>query len=71
MVEDAGEERRIAIGRHRLVAVGEVAVIVVGAHRDAPGHPGVELAQVDAPLLAAVAAEQAVAKVLADRRQQQ
>lgn len=31
MVEDAAEHGRVAVGRHRLVLVGEVAIIGIGA----------------------------------------
>ena len=53
------------MARHRLVGVGEVAVVAVGARRHARGDAGVELARVEPPLLPRVAAEELQVEVAA------
>src|SRR5687767_1689125 len=57
MTGHALEHPGVAIAGHRLVAVREVAVVVVRADGQTAGHRGVELRWVEAPLLAGVATE--------------
>ena len=65
MREHLLEHARVAVPRHRLVGVGEVAVVAVGAGRHAGRHAGVELGRVEPPLLAGVAAEELLVEVAA------
>ena len=66
MREHALEHPRVAVQRHRLVGVGEVAVVAVGAHRHARRDAGVELRRVEAPLLARVVAEELLVELASD-----
>ena len=66
MRQHALEHPRVAVQRHRLVGVGEVAIVAVGAHRHARGHRGVELRRIEAPLLARVVAEELLVQLAAD-----
>ena len=54
IAEHVGETAR----RHRLIGVGEVAVVAVEAQRDAGGDLRVKLGGIEAPLFAGVAAEE-------------
>ncbi len=58
MVEHVLEHARKPMQRHRLVAVGEIPVVAVGAGRHAGGHLRVEFGRVERPLLARVVAEE-------------
>ncbi len=55
MGEQPLEHARVAVQRHRLVTVGEVAVVAVRARGHARRDRGVQLRWVDTPLLARVA----------------
>ena len=66
MVEHPLEHPRVAVQRHRLVRVGEVAVVAVGAHRHARGDRRVELRRIEAPLLARVVAEELLVQLAPD-----
>ncbi len=58
MIEHALEHAGVAMQRHRLVRVGKVAIVAVGAHRHARRDRRVELRWIQAPLLAGVAAKE-------------
>ena len=65
MVDHPLEHARVAVQRHALELVLEVAVVGVGARRHARGHGLVELRGIDAPLLARVALEELAVELLA------
>ena len=67
--EHLGHHRGEAVLGHRLEAVREVAVVVVGARRDAAADGRVELGGVEAPLLARVAAEERLVELATDARE--
>ena len=67
MVEHALEHRRVAVERHGLERVAEIAVVRVRPRRDSRRDLLVELRRVEAPLLARVAAEEEPVELLADR----
>ena len=68
MIEHAFEHPRVALGRHGLELVAEIARIGVGAGRHARGDRLVELARVESPLLAGVAAEEGLVEFASHRR---
>ena len=50
--------RVIAVQRHRLVGVGEIAIVAIRARRNARGDRGIQLRRIEAPLFARIAAEE-------------
>ena len=62
------DHRGVAAGRHHLEAVAEIAVVGVGAGRNAAADAGVELVGIAAPMLARVAREEALVEFAADAR---
>ena len=56
MVQQASEHGSISIFGHGLIFVGEVAIILSGADRDASGDSGTQLRQIQSPLLTGVVA---------------
>src|SRR5947209_15740916 len=58
MVQDRSEHRRVAVLRHRLEFIGEVAVIAVGPRRHAGSNGLVQLRGVETPLFARVSTEE-------------
>src|SRR5215217_1229239 len=65
--EDALKHARVAVARHRLVDVAEVAVVAVRACRDARGDGRVQLGGVEPPLLTRVVAEELEVELAANR----
>ena len=66
VVEHPLEHNGVAVLGHDLEFVVEVAVVAVGADRDAGGDGGAELGGVEAPLLAGVAAKEFFVEIAAD-----
>ena len=66
IVQHPLEHFGIAVRRHRLMLVGEIAVVGIGPGRNPGGHRLVELARVEAPLLARVALEKQFVELAAD-----
>ena len=66
VVEHVFEETCISMLRHELVAVGEVAVVAVGACRDARRDRLVELGWIYAPLLFRIAPKELLVEVTPD-----
>ena len=58
VVQHIFEHRRITRERHTLMLVGEIAIIVVQARRDARGHRLVEFGRVETPLFARISLEE-------------
>ena len=67
MIQHVLEHAGVAVQRHHLVLVGEIAVVVGGAGGDARGHRAVELGRVQAPHLARVAAKELLVELAPDR----
>jgi hypothetical protein len=67
VAQQALEEPRVAGRRHRLEAIREIAVVVIGARRHAGGDGRVELARVETPLLAGVSAKEQLVQFTAYR----
>ena len=65
-LEQPLEKTRVAVARHGLEGVREVAVLVIGADRDARRDRRIELARVEAPLLARVTPEEELVQLPAD-----
>ncbi len=63
MLQHPAKHRRIAVFRHRLETVREIAVVAVRPHRHPRGHRFVELRRIQAPLLARVTSEELLIKV--------
>ncbi len=66
MLDHLLEHPGIAVQRHRLERVAEVAVVAVGTRGDTRRHRLVELRGVDAPLLARIAAEELLIELAAN-----
>src|SRR5690606_25928793 len=58
MPEHALEHGRVALDRHHLEPIGEIAIIAAGARGDARRYRAIEFGGVEAPLLARVASEE-------------
>ena len=68
MVEHGLEHARVAVPRHDLELVAEVAVVAVRAGRNAGRHRLVEFRRVQSPLLSGVTAEEFFVELAADSR---
>jgi hypothetical protein len=66
MSEHSFEHPGVAMPGHRLELVGEVAIIAAGTHGNARGDACVEIAGVDAPLLARVVPKELLVQIFSD-----
>ena len=69
VIEDAAEHRRIALRRHRLVAILEIAAVAAGIDRHARRHLRIELLGRKLPLLDRVVLEHLLVDILGQELQ--
>jgi len=60
------EHPRVAVERHHLVCIGEIAVVAIHPGGNARRHARVQLGRVEAPLLAGVTPEELLIQIPAD-----
>jgi hypothetical protein len=66
MGEHALEHFRVTSGRHKLVGICEIAVVVIGAGRNSRRNPRRKFREIEPPLLARIIAKEFFAEVLSD-----
>ena len=67
VIEHVPEQGGIAVGRHGLKRIAEVAIVATGTHWDPRGDAGVEPRGLHAPMLARVALEERLEELAPDR----
>ena len=58
MIEHVLKQPGEPVGRHQLVGITEIAIVVIGPHRDAGSNRFVELRRIETPMFSGIAAEE-------------